>query len=162
MSLLVREYEDTDLSDMIVLWNRIVEDGMSFPQKEFLTQETGRELFARQSYTGVVEEDNKILGLYTLHPNNVGRCAHISNAAYCVFPYCRGKGIGRMLVNHSLEKSNQLGFHGLQFNAVVSSNASAIHLYENLGFTKIGTIPGGFQVKSGKYEDILLFYHATV
>ena len=47
----------------------------------------------------------------------------------------------------------------LQFNAVVASNIHARRLYERLGFVQLGTIPGGFHVKDGTYEDICLYYH---
>ena len=47
----------------------------------------------------------------------------------------------------------------MQFNAVVKSNLGAIHLYEKLGFVRIGEVPGGFLMKDGHYEDIVLFYH---
>ena len=40
-------------------------------------------------------EDGRVLGLYILHPNNVGRCGHIANASYAVSSAARGKGIGR-------------------------------------------------------------------
>lgn len=42
----------------------------------------------------------------------------------------------------------------LQFNAVVESNIHAHHLYERLGFTQLGTIPGGFRMRDGHYENI--------
>ena len=32
------------------------------------------------------------------------------------------------------------------------------HLYERLGFTQLGTIPGGFLNKDGVYEDIIVHY----
>ena len=51
------------------------------------------------------------------------------------------------------------GFTLLQFNAVVKSNASAGYLYEKLGFVTIGTVPGGFRMKGGSFEDIILYYH---
>ena len=66
---------------------------------------------------------------------------------------------GEKLVKHSLEKGKELGFRLLQFNAVVKTNLSAIHIYEKLGFVQLGTIPGGFLRKCGEYEDIILFYH---
>lgn len=33
----------------------------------------------------------------------------------------------------------------MQFNAVVETNASAVHLYEDLGFRTIGIAPGAFR-----------------
>ncbi len=101
----------------------------------------------------------KVLGLYILHPNNVGRCGHICNASYAVSSDARGKHIGEQLVLDCLKKGNELGFRVLQFNAVVESNIHARHLYERLGFKQLGTIPGGFRMKDGHYENICPYFH---
>ena len=42
MNINVRAYTEKDLSDMIRIWNEVVEDGVAFPQEEFLTEETGK------------------------------------------------------------------------------------------------------------------------
>ena len=52
----------------------------------------------------------------------------------------------------------ELGFRVLQFNAVVSTNKSALALYKKLGFTQLGVIPGGFRLDGGSYEDIIPHY----
>jgi ribosomal protein S18 acetylase RimI-like enzyme len=103
-------------------------------------------------------ESGKIDGLYILHPNNIGRCGHISNASYGVAADARGLHIGEKLVCDCLEQAFQHGFSILQFNAVVASNASARHLYERLGFQPLGIIPGGFRMKDGTFEDICPYY----
>ena len=114
----------------------------------------------RSSFTGIaIGEDGAVLGLYILHPNNVGRCGHICNASYAVHTGSRGRHVGEALVRHCLQKGRELGFRILQFNAVVASNTPALRLYEKLGFTRLGTIPGGFLMKDGGYEDIVLHYH---
>ena len=154
----IREYADHDLKEIIRIWNEVVEDGIAFPQEDLLDNESGAEFFASQSYTGVAEENGKIYGLYILHPNNVGRCGHICNASYAVSSDARGKHIGELLVKDCLQKGKDLGFRVLQFNAVVESNTHARHLYERLGFTKLGTIPGGFRMKDGHYENICPYY----
>ncbi len=154
----VRKYSEDDLSQMIGIWNQVVEDGIAFPQTEPLNEQTGREFFSEQTYTGVAEQNGVIIGLYILHPNNIGRCGHIGNSSYAVRSNIRGLGIGEQLVRHSLKTAADLGFRLMQFNAVVSTNHSALHLYEKLGFTRLGTIPGGFLMKDGHYEDIVLFY----
>ena len=69
----------------------------------------------------------------------------------------RGHGVGRQLVQASIEKAAQLGFHGIQFNAVVATNTSAIALYESCGFQRIGTIPEGYRTNAG-FEDMHIFY----
>lgn len=154
----IRKYTEQDLTEMIRIWNEVVEDGIAFPQEETLTMESGAEFFASQSYTGVAEEEGKIYGLYILHPNNIGRCGHICNASYAVSSESRGKHIGEKLVIDCLKMGKEIGFRVLQFNAVVESNIHARHLYERLGFTQLGTITGGFRMKDGHYENICPYF----
>ena len=158
MNIVVREYKEADVYNMIDIWNEVVENGNAFPQRNLLTNEGAKIFFAQQSFSAVAEEAGKIVGLYILHPNNVGRCAHIANASYCVKATERGKQIGEILVRDSLLQGAKLGFKLLQFNAVVATNKSALKLYTKLGFITVGTIPGGFMMKDGHYEDIVVFY----
>lgn len=155
----IRAYNQQDIQEMIRIWNEVVEEGTAFPQEEYLDPESGRDFFSAQSYTGVAEADGKIVGLYILHPNNIGRCGHICNASYAVASGVRGRHIGEKLVLDCLQKGKELGFSVLQFNAVVESNIHARHLYERLGFKQLGTIPRGFRMKDGHYENICLYYH---
>lgn len=161
MEIRLREYAKADVKAAAAIWNQVVEDGEAFPQKELLTEESGNAFFLEQSYTGIAydEESEEILGIYILHPNNVGRCGHICNASYAVRKDVRGCHIGEELVTHCMGKGKELGFRILQFNAVVASNTYALRLYEKLGFVRLGTIPGGFQMKDGHYEDIIPHYH---
>lgn len=146
---------------MNLVWNEVVEDGIAFPQTEILDRAGGEKFFSSQSYCGVAEdtESGEIVGLYILHPNNVGRCGHISNASYAVSSSSREKGIGEMLVKDCLVQAKNCGFKILQFNAVVKTNTAARRLYEKLGFVQLGTIPQGFLMKDGSYEDICPYYH---
>ncbi len=155
----VRKYNEKDLSAMIAIWNEVVEEGVAFPQEEPLTEESGRIFFASQTLSAVAEEDGSIFGLYILHPNNVGRCRHIANASYAVSSAARGRHIGEMLVKDCLVQAKEFGFGVLQFNAVVESNVHARHLYERLGFVQLGTIPKGFRMKDGHFENICPYYH---
>ena len=161
MNITVRKYEEKDLPDLIRIWNEVVEDGMAFPQEEYLNEETGKAFFAEQTYTAaaVDEESGKVYGLYILHPNNIGRCGHICNASYAVSRDSRGLHIGEKLVSDCLIQGKEHGFGVLQFNAVVACNVHARHLYERLGFTQLGVIPKGFRMKDGHYEDICPYYH---
>ncbi len=159
MNVKIREYREQDLPEMIAIWNEVVAEGIAFPQEELLDGETGRQFFGGQTYTAVAATDDKILGLYILHPNNVGRCGHICNASYAVKPEYRGLHIGEKLVSDCLVQGRLHGFKVLQFNAVVASNVHARHLYERLGFVQLGVIPKGFRMKDGSYEDICPYYH---
>lgn len=159
--MIVRAYEKRDLKSMIRIWNEVVEEGVAFPQEELLNDITGAEFFASQTYTAVAEDENSrtIHGLYILHPNNVGRCGHICNASYAVSSESRGRHIGEKLVSDCLIQAKKHAFKILQFNAVVENNIHARHLYERLGFIQLGTIPNGFRMKDGHFENICPYYH---
>jgi acetyltransferases len=161
LSVIVRKFNGADLPEMINIWNEVVEEGNAFPQEEMLNEKSGAEFFSSQTYCGaaVDSDSGKLLGLYILHPNNVGRCGHICNASYAVSRKSRGLHIGEKLVKDSLIHGKIHGFRVLQFNAVVASNIHARHLYERLGFVQLGTIPEGFRMKDGSYEDICPYYH---
>ena len=154
MDICARKYQAEDLPGMTHIWNRVVEDGVAFPQEDTLTLEEASAFFAAQSFAGVASGEGRVFGLYILHPNNVGRCGHIANCSYAVDEAARGMGIGEKLVVHSLETAKALGFRIMQFNAVVKTNLGALRLYEKLGFARLGVIPGGFRMNEG-YEDIV-------
>ncbi len=160
MNILVRNYETEDAEDAAEIWNTVVRDGVAFPQEDELSTEEADAFFKSQSHTGIAysQESGEIVGLYILHPNNVGRCGHICNASYAVRKDIRGKHVGEILVRDCIEKGGELGFGILQFNAVVATNAPALHLYEKLGFQKLGVIPGGFRMDDGHFEDIIPHY----
>lgn len=161
MRISISAYAPADAQGAIAIWNEVVEAGAAFPQEESLTLESGDAFFRAQSFTGIARncDSGEIVGLYILHPNNVGRCGHICNASYAVGSALRGLHIGEALVRHCMDKGRELGFRVLQFNAVVASNSGALHLYEKLGFVRLGVIPGGFRRRDGEYEDIIPHYH---
>ena len=159
MEVMVQNYKEEDLADLILIWNEVVDEGVAFPQMEDLTKESAKDFFESQDYVGVAKVNGRIEGLYILHPNNVGRCGHQANASYAVSAGARGCKIGERLVMDSLERAKELGYRLLIFNAVVKGNERAIKLYTKLGFVKVGEIPGGFLLKDGNYQDTMMFYH---
>jgi L-amino acid N-acyltransferase YncA len=158
MEIVVRGYKKEDLPSMTEIWNRVVEEAKAFPQTEKLTLEEAGHFFLGQTFAAVAVLDNEVVGLYILHPNNIGRCGHIANASYAVQDGFRGQKIGEKLVRHSLEKAKEYSFRLMQFNAVVSINHTAIHLYEKIGFTRLGVVPQGFLLGDGSYSDIILYF----
>ena len=136
--IVVRAYGEADLPAMAAIWNEVVEQGIAFPQEERLSVEEARAFFSSQSRSAVAvrQSDGAVLGLYILHPNNVGE----------------------KLVRDCIRTAPDFGFRVLQFNAVVRTNTAARRLYEKLGFTQLGVIPGGFRMKDGHYEDICPYY----
>ncbi|UJH68289.1 GNAT family N-acetyltransferase [Muricauda sp. SCSIO 65647] len=92
-----------------------------------------------------MEKEKKILGTYIIKPNQIDLGSHIANASYMVHPEARGLGVGQSLGKHSLITAKELGFLGMQFNFIVSTNKAAIALWIKLGFKIIGTVPKAFK-----------------
>lgn len=157
-AIVIRKFDRRDAVQTVAIWNQVVEDGMAFPQEKGMSVDEGLAFFESQ-YTAVALLQDQVVGLYILHPNNVGRCGHIANASYAVRENLRGYHIGELLVRDSLRQAAKLNYRVLQFNAVVASNVHAYHLYLRLGFHDLGEIPGGFRNKQGQYENIHVMYH---
>ena len=160
MQLTITPYAPADLPEAVGIWNEVVLAGEAFPQEAPLTEADGHLFFAGQSFTGIARsvQTGQAVGLYILHPNNVGRCGHICNASYAVRADLRGRGIGEALVRHCMTQGRALGFTILQLKAVVSSNTAALRLYQKLGFVRLGVIPGGFRRADGRFADIIPHY----
>lgn len=96
MSVIVRAYRPEDVPAMVTIWNQVVEDGEAFPQEDLLDEQTGAAFFAEQSLSAaaVDEESGLVVGMYILHPNNIGRCGTLANASYAVERSHRGRHIG--------------------------------------------------------------------
>ena len=106
----------------------------------------------------IARENGGIVGSYYIKPNAAGPGSHICNCGYIVSPEARGRGIARKLCVHSQEAALKLGFSAMQFNAVVSTNKAAIHLWKSLGFSTIGCIPEGYQHAEKGYVDAFIMY----
>jgi L-amino acid N-acyltransferase YncA len=92
----------------------------------------------------VAEEDGRVVGMYKLIPNRIGRGAHVSNASFMVDPAAHGRGIGRALGEHCLDEARRQGYAAMQFNFVVSTNTAGVNLWKKLGFEIVGTLPAAF------------------
>jgi len=156
-SIELRKFKEEDLSAAAELWNSVIEAGDCFPGDKILSHDEITAMFAEQTEVVCAFIASELVGLYILHPNGIGRLAHIANASYAVKDLHRGKGIGKTLVADSIAKAKEKGFRGLQFNAVTAHNYGAIALYLKLGFKIIGTIAGGYRLARDKYQDTIIF-----
>jgi L-amino acid N-acyltransferase YncA len=95
----------------------------------------------------VVTDNGHVYGTYILKKNHPGRGSHVANASYMVSSKARGKGLGSMMCEHSLEQARRLGFSAMQFNIVVSTNTAAISLWKKHGFSIVGTLPKVFVMR---------------
>jgi GNAT superfamily N-acetyltransferase len=127
--------------ELFELFARIVAAREGYPQAPPLTRDVFDETWLHHATVVVVaRHDDHVVGAYYLKPNQPGRAAHIANAGYVVDATHRGRGIGRLLVEDSIERAPAVGFDAIQFNLVFESNP-ARRLYEELGWQQIGRVP---------------------
>jgi L-amino acid N-acyltransferase YncA len=103
--------------------------------------------------TYVAERDGQIVGTYILKPNQPALGSHVANAAFMVSPAAQGLGVGKGMGEHCLVEARRLGFRAMQFNFVVSTNETAVRLWQQLGFRIVGTLPGAFRHSERGYVD---------
>jgi L-amino acid N-acyltransferase YncA len=102
--------------------------------------------FLAPSITSYVADDGgRVVGMYKLIPNRIGRGSHVANASFMVDPAAHGRGIGRALGEHCLEEARRQGYDAMQFNFVVSTNTAGVALWRKLGFEIVGTLPKAFE-----------------
>lgn len=93
----------------------------------------------------VAERDGQVLGSYYLRANQRGGGAHVANCGYMTAIAARGQGVAGLMCDHSLGEARRRGFEAMQFNFVVESNRSAVHLWGRHGFEVVGRVPDAFR-----------------
>lgn len=143
----IRPASEDDWPELWPIFAAIVAEGETYAYAEDLTPEEARDLWLEPppGLTVVLEEDGRILGTAKMGPNRPGRGDHVGTASFMVDPAASGRGVGRALASYVVDWHREHGYAGIQFNAVVETNAPAVHLWESLGFRIIGTVPGAFR-----------------
>ena len=108
--------------------------------------------------TYIAIENELIVGTYYLKSNQLGLGGHVCNAGYVVSFKARGKGIGRLMCEHSLKEARTYGFKAMQYNFVVSTNQVAIELWKKCGFNIVGTLFKAFNHMGKGFVDAYVMY----
>jgi GNAT superfamily N-acetyltransferase len=124
----------------------IVAAGETYAYPDGLSSDEARGLWMEQppGLTVVAVEGDTVLGSAKMGPNRPGRGAHIATGSFMVDPRYAGRGVGRALGAYLIDWARRHGYHGIQFNAVVETNAPAVHLWQALGFRILATVPEAF------------------
>jgi ribosomal protein S18 acetylase RimI-like enzyme len=147
--------EERDHDALFRAFSRIVADGEGWPEHgEYARSEFERTWVEVPTEVTVARVGDELAGAYLVKPNFVGRAAHIANCGYFVDRDWRGRGIGELLVQDSIERARACGFDAIMFNLVFESNPARA-LYERLGWKEIGRIPSAVDG-----EDCILYWRA--
>jgi L-amino acid N-acyltransferase YncA len=159
----IREASDHDRDAVWKIFQAVVATGDTYvfdpgiPRDEALAY-----WFHPGTLTYVAESEGRVVGTYILRPNRPGLGSHVSNAAFMVSPSARGLGIGRLMGEHCLDGARRLGYRAMQFNFVVSTNLAAVTLWQRLGFTIVGTLPGAFRHRTNGYVDAYVMFQTLL
>jgi len=143
-----------DLDEVWAIFQKITREGLMLAHDETTSREDFVDYWlGRGGEQWVAHEGGRLLGAFTLRPNHPGRGSHIGTATYLVATAARGQGVGFAMGEHSLVRARALGFAGVQFNLVVSTNEVAVRLWRRLGFEIVGTMPRVFRHPDGALVD---------
>jgi GNAT superfamily N-acetyltransferase len=147
MHVEIRVFTDSDWPDLWRIVRSVAVEGGTYEFPPELTEEQGREFWIKPAPAEcwVAVDGGVVLGTYKIAANRSGLGDHVANGSYIVSADARGRGLGRTLGEHSLARAQALGFAAMQFNAVISTNTTALRLWRSLGFIIVGTIPNGFR-----------------
>jgi ribosomal protein S18 acetylase RimI-like enzyme len=158
--LVVRRATDDDWPALWPVWHETVSAGDTYTYPPDTTYDDARRtwLLPAPAETWLATDaDGTVLGSYLLRPNFPGQGAHVANAGFIVAGAARGRGIGRRLAEHCLARAAEAGYLSMAFNAVVATNP-AVRLWESLGFTVVGRVPGGFRHPGEGLVDLLVMH----
>jgi L-amino acid N-acyltransferase YncA len=161
------EATDADHDEIWRIFHEVVAAGDTYAFNPDTSREDALKYwFARGTHTYVARQESAggivAVGTYILRPNQSGGGSHVANAAFMVAPDARGRGIGRAMGEHCLSESRRLGFRAMQLNFVVSTNKSAVRLWQELGFKIVGTLPGAFRHPEKGYIDVYVMHRSLL
>ena len=159
----IRPANEADRDVIWKIFHEVVAAGDTYALDPHMSREDALAYwFATGTHTYVAEADGKINGTYILRPNQSAGGSHVANAAFMVPASARGEGIGRAMAEHCLNEARRRGFRAMQFNFVISTNTTAIRLWQELGFQVVGNLPGAFRDPAKGYVDVYVMYRLLV
>ncbi|MFC4019911.1 GNAT family N-acetyltransferase [Micromonospora sp. GCM10011542] len=143
----IQEFVAEDWPQVWPIIEEVIRAQETFPYDPAMTAEQsyGMWVEAPPGRTVVAVDGSRLLGTAKMGTNRPGPGSHVSTASFMVAAEARGRGVGTALCRDALEWARRQGYAGMQFNAVVESNRSAVELYRREGFGIVGTVPGAFR-----------------
>ncbi len=155
MNLAIREIGADGFAEVWPIFHAVVAAGETYAYPPDMRYEQARDLWTTAPARCFVAEGDGtlggdllghgVVGCYMLKPNQAGPGSHVANAGYMTAPQARGQGVAGALCEHSLATARAAGFLAMQFNCVVSSNDTAVRLWQKHGFRIVGTLPQVFR-----------------
>lgn len=157
----IREAQKADWEAIWSIFHAVVASGETYPYPPDTDQKTATRLWLETPRkTLVAEVDGRIVGTYYIRDNQPGLGNHVCNCGYMVHPDHRRRGIGKALCAHSLGLARELDYRAMQFNLVVATNTASIALWQKMGFSMVGRLPGAFAHPAFGYVDAFVMFRS--
>jgi ribosomal protein S18 acetylase RimI-like enzyme len=160
----IREFRESDWPQVLSILQETFRAGDTYA---FAPQSTAEEIHrvwveAPAATFVACDARGRVAGTYFLKANQPGLGAHVCNCGYVVAAQAQGLGIAARMCEHSQTRALAMGFRAMQFNLVVATNTRAIRLWERLGFTEVGRLPGAFNHQQLGFVDALVMFKTLV
>ena len=157
--MLIRPATDEDSDAIWAIMEPIIRAGETYTQPRDMSKEAALAYWLSPEREVFLAEDHgEIVGTYCLQANQKGGGVHVANCGYMTAPSATGRGVGRAMCAHSLDRARERGFCAMQFNFVVSTNDRAVRLWQSFGFEIVGRLPKAFFHPTLGYVDAYVMY----
>ena len=162
--LIIRPYQEQDWPFVWAIIKPVFRSGETYAFSPDITEEEARQVWIKKPEVTFVAigGDSQLLGTYYIKPNQPTLGAHVANCGYMVSEEARGKGVATAMCEHSQEEAVRLGYRAMQFNLVIKTNAPSVHLWQKLGYSIVGELPGAFLHPTQGYVDAYVMYKTLV
>jgi L-amino acid N-acyltransferase YncA len=159
----IRAATDADREAIWNIFHEIVDAGDTYALDPKMSRDEALAYWFRaEARTYVAENAGRVVGTYILKANQSGAGSHVANAAFMVARDAHGSGVGRRMAEDCLKEARRTGFRAMQFNFVVSTNTAAIHLWKQLGFKIVGTLPAAFKHPEKGFVDVYVMFQSLL
>jgi L-amino acid N-acyltransferase YncA len=140
-AIAIRAATEADAGVICQIYNQGIEDRIATLETELLTPEERRQWLAARGprhpvFVAVAEET--VVGWSSLNVYNPRPAyQYVADLSVYVERGWRGRGVGRRLLEHLIERARALDYHKMMLSTF-PFNASGVALYERMGFSRVG------------------------
>lgn len=137
MEYIVRPMEKDDWSQVVEIYYQGIQTNNATFNSSCQSFEAWDESHIKECRL-VVEYDDEVVGWAAISPYSSRECYKgVAEVSVYIDANHRGKGVGELLLNTLVEKSEEAGFWTLQ-SSIFQTNAASIRLHEKCGFRVVG------------------------
>jgi len=160
--VVLRGLKWSDLDDLLELHNELIEEEAMIGGDKALTRDQQvdrhadmmKDVEKGRSVVVIAEANGKAVGMANAR-NRGGRLSHTAGLGVFVRRTHRNQGIGSEMMKELEAQTKNMGVELLYLE--VYSISPSVELYNRLGYTEYGKLPGGIKYR-GEYVDMISMY----